>query len=90
MGCEGLSVLLSVKIGRGQEGVAAIPLNGNVLDVAFIELPSGTCTAVVSVDNMHKPNSTTEVRVDNVSIPATMQCYVIGTNFYSMYLDCSA
>ncbi|OAL55663.1 hypothetical protein IQ07DRAFT_529398 [Pyrenochaeta sp. DS3sAY3a] len=72
VGCEGLSLLLSIRIGQGQTGVAAIPLNGNVLDVAFIELSSGSCTAVVSVDNMHKPNSTTEVRVDN-DVPR-LQC----------------
>lgn len=44
-----------------------IPLNGNALDVALIMDPTGSVRIVVSIDNVHKPGSTTEKREDQVS-----------------------
>jgi tRNA (guanine-N(7)-)-methyltransferase subunit TRM82 len=44
-----------------------IPLNGNALDVAIIGTPAGSFKLAVSIDNIQKPGSTTEVREDKVS-----------------------
>ncbi|KAF2468149.1 tRNA methyltransferas-like protein [Lindgomyces ingoldianus] len=63
--CEGIPALFRFGI-QGTQGASKIgeiiPLSGNALDVAFICPPTGACTAVVSVDNLHKPGSTTETR----------------------------
>jgi hypothetical protein len=44
----------------------SIALNGNALDVAFIETSTMSRTMVVAIDNIHKPGSTIDVRDDKV------------------------
>jgi tRNA (guanine-N(7)-)-methyltransferase subunit TRM82 len=65
--CEGVPALFSFTFGDSSASGEAVPLNGNVLDVTFLDLSQSTCTAVVSVDNVHKPGSTTETLDDEVS-----------------------
>jgi tRNA (guanine-N(7)-)-methyltransferase subunit TRM82 len=65
--CEGVPALFSFTFGGSSASGEAVPLNGNVLDVTFLDLSQSTCTAVVSVDNVHKPGSTTETLDDEVS-----------------------
>jgi tRNA (guanine-N(7)-)-methyltransferase subunit TRM82 len=65
--CEGVPALFSFTIGTGIESGEHIALNGNALDVAIIQTSSTSSTMVVSVDNIQKPGSTTEVREDKVS-----------------------
>ncbi|ORY14580.1 guanine-N(7)--methyltransferase subunit TRM82 [Clohesyomyces aquaticus] len=63
--CEGIPGLFRFGIGGTPGGSAvgeAISLDGNALGVVFVCPTTGACTAVVSVDNLHKPGSTTEVR----------------------------
>jgi tRNA (guanine-N(7)-)-methyltransferase subunit TRM82 len=52
--------------GTAPEGTS-IPLHGNALDVAFVQVVEDSWTAIVSVDNLHKPGSTTESGEDQVS-----------------------
>lgn len=87
--CEGLPALFSIHVGAGETAVTAIALNGNALDVAFIQSSLDSCTAFVSVDNIHKPSSVTEVRDEKVSIHpcACRRHCVIGANICRMYLD---
>jgi hypothetical protein len=44
----------------------SIVLNGNALDVAFIETSTMSRTMVVAIDNIHKPGLTIDVRDDKV------------------------
>lgn len=67
--CEGLPALFSFIVGVGATTGVTIPLNGNPLGVAFIHTSQAHCTVVVSVDDIHKAGSTTELRDDNVSVP---------------------
>lgn len=63
--CEGVPALFHFTI-RGQGASSAlsnvIQLNGNALGVAFVSVSTTAATVVVSVDNVHKPGSVTEVR----------------------------
>lgn len=43
-----------------------LPLRGNVLDVAFVQAQD-SWTLIVSIDNVYKPGSTTELQDDQVS-----------------------
>ncbi|KAJ4372149.1 tRNA (guanine-N(7)-)-methyltransferase non-catalytic subunit trm82 [Neocucurbitaria cava] len=71
--CEGLPALFSFRIGTAGTGATAIALDGNALDVALVQSGLGSCMAVVSIDNVHKPGSTTEGRADkNLS---RLQCF---------------
>ncbi|KAF2739260.1 guanine-N(7)--methyltransferase subunit TRM82 [Polyplosphaeria fusca] len=63
--CEGIPALVYVKLGP-QVLLETIGLKGNALDVSFIQLSDSTWTVVVSVDNVHNPGSTTEVREDEL------------------------
>jgi tRNA (guanine-N(7)-)-methyltransferase subunit TRM82 len=74
--CEGLPALFSFTIGTGAMASDSIALEGNPLDVAFVPTSQTSWTAIVSVDNVHKPGSTTEVRDDQVS----RQSYCIQSN----------
>ena len=65
--CEGVPALFSFTFVSSSASGESIPLNGNVLDVTFLDLSQGTCTAIVSVDNVHKPGSTTETLDNEVS-----------------------
>ena len=65
--CEGVPALFSFTFGGSSASEETIPLNGNALDVTFLDLSQSTCTAIVSVDNVHKPGSTTETLDNEVS-----------------------
>ncbi|KAF2705255.1 guanine-N(7)--methyltransferase subunit TRM82 [Pleomassaria siparia CBS 279.74] len=58
--CEGVPALFSFQLGKPSTCGEVIPLIGNALDLKFIHVSESECTAVVSVDNVHKPGSTTE------------------------------
>ncbi|KAF2800056.1 tRNA methyltransferas-like protein [Melanomma pulvis-pyrius CBS 109.77] len=62
--CEGVPALFSFQLGDSSTSGEAIPLHGNVLDVTFVWPSQDACTAVVAVDNVHKPGSTTETHDD--------------------------
>ncbi|KAI4673265.1 uncharacterized protein J4E88_008877 [Alternaria novae-zelandiae] len=61
--CEGVPALFSLKIDASVPGYA-IPLDGNALDLAIIRTSTGPLKLAVSIDNIQKPGSTTEVRED--------------------------
>lgn len=65
--CEGVPALFSFKIGALAESGNAIALKGNALDVAFLPTTQASSTVVVSIDHVHKPGSTKEVRETRVS-----------------------
>lgn len=63
--CEGVPALFSFAI-RGSGPGSHISLNGNTLDVAILQSSMSSLQVVVSIDNVHKPGSTTEKREDQV------------------------
>lgn len=65
--CEGVPALVSFKLGSPSRIGKVLPLNGNALDVAFIEADAGHTTAAISIDHVHHPGSTQEVRQVSVS-----------------------
>lgn len=68
--CEGVPALLHIKVDTAGSStcVETVPLSGNALDVTFVCAGGGlTWTAVVSVDHVHVPGSTTAIRGDYVS-----------------------
>lgn len=72
--CEGVPALFSFKVdattntsSAATEFSSAITLKGNALDVTFLPISPSASAAVVSVDHVHKPGSTTEVRDEKVS-----------------------
>jgi tRNA (guanine-N(7)-)-methyltransferase subunit TRM82 len=75
--CEGLPVLFGFKVDAGAIVGSSLALDGNPLDVAFVETSQKSCTMIVSVDNVHKPGSTTEHRENQVS-PSTMSVHQQG------------
>ncbi|KAH7077021.1 guanine-N(7)--methyltransferase subunit TRM82 [Paraphoma chrysanthemicola] len=62
--CEGLPALFGFDVGAAATRGTSIPLRGNALAVACVPNSQGSYTAVVSIDNIHKPGSTTELRSD--------------------------
>ncbi|KAF1999494.1 tRNA methyltransferas-like protein [Amniculicola lignicola CBS 123094] len=74
--CEGVPAVFSISLG-GTNGPPVlgqtIPLTGNALDVGIISQNKEFCTAIVSIDNIHKPGSTTEIREDEG--PNRLQCF---------------
>jgi len=58
-------VLFHFKAGGAQAN--NVLLKGNVLDVAIIQTSTGPTYLIISIDNIHKSGSTTEVRDDKVS-----------------------
>lgn len=67
MACEGIPALFKFKAGGSSTVSQVVALAGNALDVTFICLSQSACTAVVSIDNVHAPGSTAEIRKDEVS-----------------------
>jgi tRNA (guanine-N(7)-)-methyltransferase subunit TRM82 len=65
--CEGVPALFSFRLGGSSTASQVIASAGNPLDLTFICPSQGACTAVVSIDNVHAPGSTTEIRKDEVS-----------------------
>ena len=66
MACEGLPALVSYQLGSSSKAAKVIPLEGNVLDLAFIDTAKGPI-AVVSIDHIHAGGSTSVVRSSPVS-----------------------
>ncbi len=71
--CEGVPALFSFKIdattntsSAATEYSSAIALKGNALDVAFLPGSPTLSVAVVSIDHVHRPGSTKEVREEKV------------------------
>jgi hypothetical protein len=64
--CEGIPALFSFGIDLHATTGISLPLSGNPLDVAFVTTSPSSWAAIVSVDNVHKPASTTEFREDKV------------------------
>ncbi|EDU50550.1 tRNA (guanine-N7-)-methyltransferase subunit Trm82 [Pyrenophora tritici-repentis Pt-1C-BFP] len=62
--CEGVPALFHFKMGDAHAN--HIPLAGNALDVAMIQTPISPMCLIISIDNIHKAGSTTEVRDDKV------------------------
>lgn len=73
--CEGLPALFSFTIGDGATAANTIPLNGNVLGVALVRTAQEGSTVVVSIDNVHKPGSTTEGSSHEVSTLARLRSW---------------
>lgn len=65
--CEGVPALFNFRIGAGDDSGMYIPLKGNALDVAMVHVSPERSTLVVSIDNIHKPGPSMEVRDDTVS-----------------------
>lgn len=66
MACEGVPALFSLKL-SAKRPPQVLTLSGNALSVTFTRPGQSSCTAVVSVDTLHTPGSTTEIRKDEVS-----------------------
>lgn len=71
--CEGVPALFSFKVdastnagSASTEFSYAIALRGNALDIAFLPVSPTSSVVVVSIDHVHKPGSTKEVREDKV------------------------
>ncbi|KAJ4400795.1 tRNA (guanine-N(7)-)-methyltransferase non-catalytic subunit trm82 [Didymella pomorum] len=69
--CEGIPALFSFKVdattttsSATTEYSSALALKGNALDVAFLPISPTSSAVVVSIDNVHKPASIKEVRVE--------------------------
>ncbi|KAF2132942.1 hypothetical protein P153DRAFT_373589 [Dothidotthia symphoricarpi CBS 119687] len=71
--CEGIPALFHFNIGSAATTDTAIPLNGNALDVAFVQTSQKSCTVFVAIDHVHKPGSTVLVR-DDQNAPR-LQCF---------------
>lgn len=65
--CEGIPALFSFKVGASAKSGSAIALKGNALDVAFLPTTQASSTVVVSIDHVHRPGSTKEVRENKAS-----------------------
>lgn len=66
--CERLPALVSYKIGTPSESAEIVRLKGNVLDLAFINLPGGGLIAVVSIDNVHEAAIKSDVGKEGVGL----------------------
>ncbi|KAL1603984.1 tRNA (guanine-N(7)-)-methyltransferase non-catalytic subunit trm82 [Paraconiothyrium brasiliense] len=74
--CEGIPALVSFKLGGSSRTGKVLPLDGNVLDLSFIEVDGGRITAAVSVDHVHQLGSTQEVRQE----PGTSRLQYLSSN----------
>lgn len=72
--CEGLPALTSFNIGAGAGTGNSIPLAGNPLDVAVVSTSPNSWTAIVSIDNVHRPGSTSELREGKVCAYIGFDC----------------
>jgi tRNA (guanine-N(7)-)-methyltransferase subunit TRM82 len=88
--CEGVPALFRTTLGSDKVKRECIVLHGNVLDVAFASIPTSTTsnTMIISIDNIHKPGSTTEVRNDKV-IKQTRSIIALTVVNNRRYLDCN-
>jgi tRNA (guanine-N(7)-)-methyltransferase subunit TRM82 len=75
--CEGIPALFCLSVGDDAKVAVTIPLNGNTLGVAFVGSSTVSSTIVVSIDNMHKPGSTTEMRDDKVSNVSSIEASAV-------------
>lgn len=78
--CEGVPALFSFKVDAvtntstaTTEFSSAIALSGNALAIAFLPISPTSSAAVVSIDHVHKPGSTKELREAKVR-SSQMQC----------------
>ncbi|KAL5121206.1 tRNA (guanine-N(7)-)-methyltransferase non-catalytic subunit trm82 [Pleosporales sp. CAS-2024a] len=71
--CEGLPALFSFDVGAEDGLGASIALHGNPLSVAFVQTSPSSWTTVVSVDNVHRAGSTSELRPD--THVSRLQCF---------------
>ncbi|KAJ4344906.1 tRNA (guanine-N(7)-)-methyltransferase non-catalytic subunit trm82 [Ascochyta clinopodiicola] len=71
--CEGVPALFSFMIGASANCGKAITLKGNALNIAFLPTTQALSTIVVSIDHVHKPGSTTEVREERDA--SRLQCF---------------
>ncbi|KAH4018298.1 tRNA methyltransferase non-catalytic subunit TRM82 [Parastagonospora nodorum] len=60
--CEGLPGLFNFNVGTGAVNGDSLSLMGNPLDVAFVQTSPNSWTTIVSIDNVHKAGSTSELR----------------------------
>jgi tRNA (guanine-N(7)-)-methyltransferase subunit TRM82 len=67
--CEGVPALFLFDLDTPGNVGTAISLKGNALDVAFPPTSQTSATIVVSIDNVHKAGSTTEVRTSQSNTP---------------------
>jgi len=84
--CEGVPALFSFRLGASVPGYA-IPLDGNALDLAIIRTSTGPLKLAVSIDNIQKPGSTTEVREDTVSFLRSISWMI--ANMSNRHQDCN-
>ncbi|KAL5385388.1 hypothetical protein DPSP01_004845 [Paraphaeosphaeria sporulosa] len=70
--CEGVPALVSFKLGSSSRTGRVLPLNGNVLDLAFIAVGAGHSLAAVSIDHVHQPGSKHELRQESGA--SRLQC----------------
>ncbi|KAL6712080.1 tRNA (guanine-N(7)-)-methyltransferase non-catalytic subunit trm82 [Coniothyrium glycines] len=70
--CESVPALFFYKVGGRSHDGSYVPLQGNPLDVALIRTSPNVSSLVVSVDTVHKPGSSMELRDDHVS---PLQCF---------------
>jgi tRNA (guanine-N(7)-)-methyltransferase subunit TRM82 len=68
--CEGLPGLFNFNVGTGTVNGDSLSLMGNPLDVAFVQTSPNSWTTIVSIDNVHKAGSTSELRENTVSTSA--------------------
>jgi tRNA (guanine-N(7)-)-methyltransferase subunit TRM82 len=64
--CEGIPALFNFKVDAGTAIGNSLAVDGNPLDVAFVETAQKLWFMIVSVDNVHKPGSTSERRENQV------------------------
>lgn len=65
--CEGVPAVFSFKISASATSGTALALHGNALNVAVLHTSQTLSTVVVTIDHVHKPGSTKEVREERVS-----------------------
>lgn len=62
--------LFNFNVGTGAVTGSSLSLTGNPLDVAFVQTSQNSWTTIVSIDNVHKAGSTSELRENAVSTSA--------------------
>lgn len=65
-----------------------VPLQGNVLDVAFIAVDAGRDAAVISIDHVHQPGSIQEVRQEPVSYSPNLNANTANASQGASRLQC--
>lgn len=67
MACEGVPALVSIKLGTPSRETQVLALAGNLLDLTFVDVYGAGPVVAVSIDHVHRPGSTSEVRNESVS-----------------------